>query len=244
MEIIHIYPRKYNFLSEKQHMELLLLHLAMQDSSYELFFRYNNNYKILDNSFYELRKPVSYETMIEYGKRMRINEIIMPDKLQDGSWTRKHTKKVLDEYYNIFKNEGWKVAGVVQGKNLKDIKKTIDYFGSDKRINVLMLPRKMLFDNSWFEGRLLIWYTFKDLFKVYNKPIHLLGANSWADFFVFGGIGSKNKIIRSIDTKLLVKTVIDDKWKYWRDNIRYNKNLINKCNLLFDLIKNKKEKFV
>jgi hypothetical protein len=217
--IIHIYPRDLSFLSSFNNAELLLYHEAIRSEEYVKFFSNIANYKILDNSFYELRKEVPYDELIEVGEQMGVNEIILPDKLWDGEWTRNAVKDNLRNYYEVYKKNGWKVAAVVQGKDEEDIAQTLDMYINDDRINVIMVPRKLIKCETYYAGRLKWWLN--NYAKVTGKEVHFLGANSWGDF----SLPIKSKI-RSMDTKLFAKTILHQvigpsatKWQRWDEEI-------------------------
>ena len=207
-------------------MEFLLYHLAKENQDYIDFFRKMKKYKIFDNSFYELRKEIDYDDYFNYAEMLDVDEIILPDKLWDGEWTRQKVEEVLNEYYDYIKSQNWKVAAVVQGRNLDDMIKTLIQFGNDERIDVIMIPRKVLFEKQWkFHSEKIRsysdarWWVFEELYRIgfNNKPVHFLGANSlWEILKV-----KHDERIRSIDTKWFSKMVLDGKWEKWDELSRF-----------------------
>jgi hypothetical protein len=215
VKIIHIYPKLYSYINKIQDMDFLLYHEAKQSEDYVKFMAKNNNYKILDNSFYELRKEVDYYDVIRLGKQMNINEIVLPDKLHDGVWTGNKTHENIKAYGKVYKEQKWKVAAVLQGRDLLELESTLIKF-LHLNVDVIMIPRKIYFHDTYYFGRIFVWLKLIYYFETFVKnggEIHWLGANCWGDFYP-----PYSKLIRSVDSKLFVKTLTNGwKWKNWKD---------------------------
>jgi hypothetical protein len=221
MENITIYPKQFaNICSPLQKMELLLYHEAIKSKDYVDFFSKCNNYKILDNSQYELRKEINYSELIKLGKFMNIQEIILPDKLNDMNWTLDAIKDNLKIFGEIYIKLKWKVAAVLQGNDNYEIRKCLLSYIYNPYIDVIMIPRKLIHypSHTYSSSRLKAWLNIiypmlnqKHLFGI--KQIHFLGANSLGDLFP-----PLQSFIRSIDSKLLIKIITNGwKWKNWKD---------------------------
>jgi len=230
MEVAHIYPRELNWVSKYNTMELVLYHWVKKHKDYRKFMKNNKNYKIFDNSFYELRESIDYEDFVEEAIKLKVDEIVLPDVLWDGEKTRELSKWFIDKFKHIREEYGIKFAFVVQGRDLKDILYSINFANANKFVDVIMIPRKIFKLHTYYEGRKHVLTRFIDII---NKPIHLLGANSFGDFFQ----GLVN--IRSIDTKLLVKLVLQERRIEWDMEIKQPQTtIITKFEVLNNLINN------
>jgi len=258
-QIVNIYNEVTSFLAEENEMEFLLYHFAKNEKygmDYVDYFRKMKKYKIFDNSFYELRKEIDYDDYFNFAEMLDVDEIILPDKLWDGEWTRQKVKETLNEYYDYIKSRGWKVAAVVQGSSLDDIKHSFEAFIQDERIDVIMIPRKVLHESKWSsigvksysEARIEVWKHLTSVYKgLYNtefenndkelkqKPIHFLGANSlWEILYV-----KHDENVRSIDTKWFSKMLLNRKWEDWieQDGWPFVEDLYNKLKQKWQTIK-------
>ena len=240
-KIIHIYNKQTSFLSKENEIEFLLYHLAKENENYIDFFRKINKYKIFDNSFYELRKEIDYDDYFNYAEMLNVDEIILPDKLWDGEWTRQKVREILDEYYDYIKSKDWKIAAVIQGKDVGDIMQSFLTFLQDDRIDVIMIPRKVLHRSKWIElsaknyseARIKIWEQMqkavaKNIIEekigagnVLLKSVHFLGANSlWEILYV-----KHQPTIRSIDTKWFSKMLVG-KWEKWDERYQLPEEIL------------------
>jgi hypothetical protein len=70
------YLEKY---ASQSSMHLVLAHLVDTDEKYANFYSNRNEYKIMDNSAFELGESYSPEKLIELAKKCKANAIVLPD---------------------------------------------------------------------------------------------------------------------------------------------------------------------
>lgn len=189
MKLCHITPLNALELSEFYNdIHFLLVHWAMESEKYLQFYRNSTKYKIIDSSMYELGAPLDQDTIIEFAKKMKVDEIIANDKLLDADYTIKETKKFLDKCPDNFK-----VMGVIQGKNINDWLKCFKFMNEDERIDVLGISKKGVTfpTDDFFINRINIISSI-----ITSKPIHLLGVTRFEDLLY-------DHKVRSMDGKIL-----------------------------------------
>ena len=207
MKVAHIVPFENRNVGEQiNDMHLLLYHWAKQNSDYLEFYKHSKVYKILDNSFYELRKQIDYHDLIEVAKDMQIQEIVAPDIMYDFQ----KTKEMCEDFFKYVPG-GMKVQAVVCGSSYKEIVKCFNWMNENDNIHVIafskhgfskMCDRKeyerqygKMSDSEWhYHSRQIAFKFLKDNAK---KPIHFLGCNLPLDY--------KTEGIRSIDSKYVAK---------------------------------------
>lgn len=198
MKIANITPLNYLKMSDKySDMHLLLLHWAMKNGTYTNFFRKCKTYKILDNSFYELRKEIDINDLFTYAHEMKVQEIVAPDVMYNFKRTKELVEKFIDKCPSRFK-----IQTVVCGRNFDEYHKCFVWMDGHEHIDVVALSKhglkpecKRIISDSDF------YYTRADylsgIYHTASKPIHLLGVNSILDYFSVG--------VRSMDSKWAAK---------------------------------------
>jgi len=211
MKYANIVPNALNKIADKHNdLHLLLVHWAMENKEYTNFYRKSKVYKILDNSFYELRKILPAKELLHWAYILKVDEVVLPDKMYDY----KTTKKLINEFFNnldfnTFLNFKWQA--VVCGRTEKEIKKCfIDYL-NDNRINIISFSRRgQVFSNECHDNarfRIVKWACEYMIKHNKIKPIHLLGANGIKDYY-----REWPKQVRSLDSKQYTNTLLGD-WK-------------------------------
>ena len=204
---VFITPIKYlEFMDTYNSINFILLHMAIASKKYRKFYTYNKKYKILDNSAYELGKPLSVSEILDYAGRMRVDEIIMPDKLQNSRFTIRNAKKFIDvcpKKYNLM--------GVIQGHDMNSWMKCFRFMNTNRYVGVLGISKfGVPFPTSdYYVNRMLIYNLIKN--KV-SKPIHFLGAVDIRDWII------SDSRIRSCDSKLLFR-LANKKFSFYMDNV-------------------------
>jgi hypothetical protein len=194
-KISHIVPIELKYATEKySDMHLLLLHWALKSKEYIDFFAASTKYKILDNSFYELKKPLATNTLLEYAEKLAVQEVVAPDYMYNKDKTIKSTKEFIS------KNKGkFNVQAVVCGKDLQELIDCFIEFNHMEGVDIIAIS-KHGFKNgqmTFFEAR---QFLLQKIAHKSRKPIHLLGANSIAEMFI-----SYPDTVRSIDSKYFAK---------------------------------------
>lgn len=196
MRYAHITPLNNLKLADKYNdMHLLLYHWAKQSERYVRFMKKSKVYKMLDNSFYELHQEIDYDELIWYARVMKCQEIIAPDVM----YNYQKTKKLIEDFIPKVP-KGMKIQGVICGNSLKELAQCYDWLCNNERIDVIGLSKHGCTvgkETSHYQAR----RTFLGVMWPTVKPIHMLGVNSFNDFFA--NILGKN--IRSIDGKYLCK---------------------------------------
>lgn len=196
MYIANIVPLKYSYLMYQQKIVMLLCHLSKIDEKYAKEAHYAKNvYKIMDNSIIELGDAFQLDELIKEARKCKADEIILPDKFEDGEGTIKLAKdsiKYLKEK-EILKE--FKLQVVCHGKTIEEFKNSFEEINKIKEIDVIGIPKVL---TKTFGNRCNLY----DIFKNTDKEIHLLGC--WESFNELKVLPKEafNKM-RSLDTCLI-----------------------------------------
>lgn len=152
-------------------------------------------FSILDNSAFELEKPLEGDVLIDCVKKIDPNVVIAPDVLRDCESTLEKTDNFirLMEKYNC-KN---KIAGVVQGKTFKEYLRCYKWYLNNKKIDLICVPFDVPFNvfdlkvdsptNQFMLNRVSflkkMWLKFS-----FKKPHHLLGASNPIEIIFYSGL--------------------------------------------------------
>lgn len=102
----------------------VLAHLLMSntkhyDRDYAEFYKEkleNRDFSILDNSAFELEKPIDGDVLHALGQEYRPTHVIVPDFLRDI----KSTIESFNEYSEKYKDRNYDLIGVLQGKSIQE----------------------------------------------------------------------------------------------------------------------------
>jgi hypothetical protein len=206
MKPIFLIPRGHEGLPMiYQDMELILLHVAMKDKRYTNYFRECKNYKILDNSAYELKNALNEEDLMEYARIMKVQEVVAPDDMLQCKKTIDRTQAFLQNNKGVIKRYKYKVMGVVHGKNETQWMKCFKWMNNNKGIDVIGVSKA----DIWWRHEDKVYGRFYQVWGVTDivkKPIHLFGATDIRDYFL-----EWPSYVRSMDTKNLLKIVTDQR---------------------------------
>lgn len=111
IKLAHISP--FSFMKkaeEKSDINLVLAHLV-GDNEYTKFYAASEKYTIMDNSAFELGESFNPEKLLELGKRINADCIVLPD-YPKKDWVV--TKQAAEEYLDTFKKAGFDVMYVPQ----------------------------------------------------------------------------------------------------------------------------------
>jgi hypothetical protein len=111
--LINNVPCKYiNKFTNK--IDFILLHKILDNDKYRRYFINSlniNKYKILDNGAYELGDSLDDKILIEWAKKLKVNEVVAPDTFGKKDNTIKKLQQFLKQCpTNI------KIQAVPQGK--------------------------------------------------------------------------------------------------------------------------------
>lgn len=188
-------------------MHLILYHWCKQSNKYSRIVKESKIYKILDNSYYELKNTPTNIQLINMAYKIKADEIVAPDKMFDY----RQTKKLVYDFI-VDVSSRFKIQAVVCGKTFEDFIDCFQWMNKQRGINVIAISRrgtpidKQIWENcgkNFAEYRRRIANLLATISK---KPIHLLGANHISDLMY-----NYHSRIRSIDTKLISKLIIGKK---------------------------------
>jgi DNA-directed RNA polymerase subunit N (RpoN/RPB10) len=193
MKMCHIVPLNCIDLQDKYNdMHLLLYHWARAEPQYLNYFKQSKKYKILDNSFYELRSQIAEDDFIKCAQEIKADEIVCPDEM----YNFKKTKKLIEDFIPLVP-KGMKIQCVCCGKDMNELYDCYQWMNNNEMIDVISLSKK------GFKETNLDYYSSRRILlsemQYRLKEIHLLGVNNVRDFFI--------NSIRSIDGKWLAKIV-------------------------------------
>lgn len=110
----------------------VLAHLLMKDTihydeTYSIFYKdklKDQEFSILDNSAFELEKPIDSYILHELGEQYNPTHVIVPDFLRETHLTIKS----FQEYCDLYPIRSYKLIGVLQGKNIEENIECCDFY--------------------------------------------------------------------------------------------------------------------
>ncbi len=185
-------------------IEFCLAPYCLKYPEYKEYFvnqRKKGRYVILDNGIAE-NILISTEDMINLAIEMKVNEIIIPDKIGDCKHTQLQRQAILKKYYDVLCKNHIKIQSVIQGKTLYEYLQEVLTLEEDKRIDVIGIPFRIEYTNfnnttkeeNHMFNRLMFLY-----FVSIRKPIHLLGNNLPIELILVPSY------VRSCDSKLMAR---------------------------------------
>lgn len=153
------------------------------------------DFVVLDNGLAEGR-PASSEALLTYAKRIRAQEVVLPDALRN-------TEKTLELVTTFFKNYApldHNYMAVVQGKNIMELRYSIDQYCRMPYVHTLGIPRHLLETIETKSCRIdlatWIYDTYPNRFD-----IHFLGTNPvWLSEIRFAS--KYTPFVRSVDSSM------------------------------------------
>lgn len=202
MDPIFLIPREYEAIASKYNTrELILLHIAMANDKYVRHFRDCKNYKILDNSAYELREALRDEDIMKFAKKMKVQEVVAPDVMFKSNQTIQRTKQFLEA--NDTKK--YKVMGVVHGQTKGSWLKCFKWMNTNDMIDVIGISKADIWWNGDKVSKDKVMNRYRQIWElstIIKKPVHLFGATDIRDFFL-----DWPSYVRSMDSKCLLKVI-------------------------------------
>lgn len=196
MKIAHIYPINNLACMVGQQYNMLLTHLALENSAYRDFGKElsETSYTILDNSLIELQgKSLGIEAVCDMAEAMNVHEIILPDVFQNEEDTKMAYHKSMSYLHKRYWGTEipFRIMAVAQGSSIEEFEECFDYFNRCKDIDTIGIPK--ICTKLHPQGRPYFEY----LWEKSNKDIHLLGL--WYSFTELKEYKNPG-LIRSVDT--------------------------------------------
>ena len=121
MDVCFITPTPMlNLFAVKSRTHLVLAHIYEVDEAYRNFYKERvaaGDFVILDNSAYELQESVAVERLYKCALDLNPSAIFLPD----CRFNTERTIALAIEAHEVLGGHGWKLLGVPQGSNLKEI---------------------------------------------------------------------------------------------------------------------------
>lgn len=206
-------------------IDFILLHKILDNEEYRNYYLETKNYskpsqyRILDNSCYELKgKGLGIEEIVEWGQKLAVDEIILPDVYQDKDATLEKIAEAITYLILRFPSQiPFKLQAIPQGKDQGELQtclgEILGLYGKDRQ-GFYPLIRCIGINKLWKIDQL------SNVLK-YNVQInpwieyHKLGTNNISDWFRL-----PFNYFRSADSRVLSKLVVgcDDIWEEKLDN--------------------------
>ena len=201
-------------LSTHTSFDFALTHLVESNDEYARFYSrqsLSGRFVMLDNSSFELGKPVSGDRLINAAIAIKASEIVLPDCLGNRKETVNNVEKFLQTYRADLKGLNIKLAAVVQGTGLGEIVKCYEELIKMQEISTLCIPFDLELPEfadirvnetqRWMYNRILVSYAINSWridhdCRDSDRRHHLLGASNPYEVF----IQKQFKWIDSIDT--------------------------------------------
>lgn len=204
MQVSIISPTPYldKFTSQSD-LHLILAHKVLEDDTYAKFYANETKFKILDNSVYELGKPLDADSLIQAAMRVNPDEIAYPDYVGDGVATLNACKKFHPTVQKHFPRKARMI--IPQGHDMTEwlwcLQELINLTGHSTRDLTIGIGFQncnvfeafnpgMAFDRV---------YVASYLARLYPYNIHLLGGGDNAGELCWYGEEIR---VRSIDTAI------------------------------------------
>lgn len=203
VRIAVIFPLEYYpQLSSYNDIEMGLAHLVLSHDNYKNYLKKKKTegkFVILDNSNYELGRPVSYKELTKAIELINPDEVVAPDCMGNAKVTVQTTLKFCDYISKI--NRSIRIQAVIHGRTLREALWSYTRFVSDSRISTIGVPfglrLRYKFIKRLDRTGFLSYLKIKELI-VENKSYHCLGLNNLTEMRSINSLG----FIRSVDTSL------------------------------------------
>lgn len=183
----------------------VLAHLLNKNEDYTKFYKEKlkeSAYSILDNSAFELGKPIDGQLLIDLAQEFEPTHVVIPDALHDYGLT----KQLSVEFVSLINNQkndissDFKFIGVCQGKNFEEAIDCFKFFTNNHYIDIIAIPFDLFPDSDHVTDRFRFLQQIYDIYgKNHKIKIHLLGCKNPVEFQLFKKQPFRNYIY-SIDT--------------------------------------------
>lgn len=204
--VAHIVPTSYLHLLAPRRMHLLLAHRVRGDARYASFYAAPalGQYRILDNSAFELGEAIDDDTLRWVLDLVRPDEIVLPDVLLRADDTMRRSEAFMERLPDTDTTP--RLMGVPQGRTLEEWIGSYRYFAHHPRVYSLGIGGIYCSRRGPHFSRGMSGIGRAHLFDALlardatepRKPHHLLGSGDSAHLEL--ELLSRNACIRSIDT--------------------------------------------
>ena len=175
----------------------VLAHLLGKNETYTTFYKQKlqeAEYSILDNSAFELGKPIDGKLLLDLALEFQPTHIVVPDELHNLEGTKqlfgKFNQLVNDEKhpYTHTQLDDFKYIGVCQGKNIEEASECFDFFTRKEKIDIIAIPFDLFPDSDNITDRFrFLNHLYYNVFTktLGNIKIHLLGCKNPVEFQLF-----------------------------------------------------------
>lgn len=167
----------------------VLAHLLGKNKDYTNFYKnklQEADFSILDNSAFELGKPISGRELYDLAIEYEPTHVVIPDSLHDYQGT----VELANEFRELCKTRKesrfgeeipFKTIGVCQGKNFEEAKHC--FLDFKDRVDIIAIPFDLFPDSDNVTDR----FRFLNSMHGYlsNSKIHLLGCKNPVEFQLF-----------------------------------------------------------
>lgn len=158
----------YDWMYRNSHA-MLLAHLSSDADYVNESLKHDDVYKICDNSMIEMGEAFTIDKVYEAARKLKANEIILPDAYPNGPETIQKTDEALS-WIRVNNLVGeFNLMGVCHGENEEDFKKTFDYLNSQDEITCIGIPKVV---STWAKNRSNLSHIWMNT----DKDIHYLGS--------------------------------------------------------------------
>lgn len=192
----------------------VLGHLCNLDQEYREFYIQKlktSRYSIFDNSAFELGESIDNQELLELVLEFKPTHFVLPDVINNGELTIERTEEFL-QIANPLHSVRQKAIGVIQGKNISELLKTLDFYKELSLVDIIAIPYdtiKYSTENCIeFFGEEISHTLFKQLirprlFNLIQKElegykIHFLGTQNVREFTFY--TTHQKQSIYSVDT--------------------------------------------
>lgn len=185
----------------------VLAHLLGVNSDYSEFYKkklQEAKYSILDNSAFELGKPIDGQLLIDLAIEYEPTHVVIPDSLHDHKQTIELAQQFFElrREYSMGELDWLKNIGVCQGSNIEEATECFRFF-LEKDIDIIAIPFDLFPDSDHVTDRFrFIQELSRQPYMNTSRPnvkIHLLGCKNPVEFQLFKN-QNFSKFIYSIDT--------------------------------------------
>jgi len=132
-------PINYLNKIDKEQDYLFILAHHLSNKKYYDYCKNSTKYKILDNGCYELGESIPSKKLLELANEIRVDVIIIPDKLFDKKRSLQLEKEFFKLYNKSFYN--FKLMKVVCGNNLNEYLNSLLEVAEDKNVDIIGLSK-------------------------------------------------------------------------------------------------------
>jgi len=180
-------------------IDFVLPHMVIDSVAYTRFYKASKRFKIMDNSAWELKKPLSFDRVLEIGRNVAIDEIILSDIPYKKNESYKLTRDTLSTLSNTDRRH-FRFMAVPQGKNPFDLVEMYPKY-TELNVDTIGITRFSCSTNPFDR---IVAVRLLHLKGLWNDQIvhHLLGLDNPVELL------SHREWFRSVDTRWPLKYAV------------------------------------